>query len=50
MRVDDTLSAAYQLGKAVGLVMYKIEADGTLRGYWTIADQSGAGTEVLTPK
>ena len=50
MRDEDTVAAAYQLGKAVGLVIYEIKANGTLEGTWTIADQSGVGTETLTPK
>ena len=50
MRDSDTFTAAYKMGEAVGLAIYKIEDDGSLSGYWTIAGQSGAGTEVLTPK
>jgi hypothetical protein len=49
MRNDDSFAAAYQLGKDVGLVIYKIHPDGTLDGLWTIAGQDGNGTEVLTP-
>lgn len=50
MRDDYSLAAAYVLGDEVGLVIYQIEKDGTLRGVWTIKDKSGAGTEVLTPR
>lgn len=50
MRDDYSLAAAYSLGNAIGLVIYQIESDGTLRGVWTIKDKSGAGTEVLTPR
>ena len=49
MRNDDSFAAAYQLGKDVGLVIYKMGSDGTLNGLWTIAGQDGNGTEVLTP-
>jgi hypothetical protein len=50
MRNEDSFAAAYQLGKAIGLVIYHVQDDGTLDGIWTIADKAGAGTEVLTPK
>ena len=49
MRNDDSFAAAYQLGKDVGLVIYKQRSDGVLDGLWTIAGQDGSGTEVLTP-
>jgi len=49
MLANKSFAAAYQLGKDVGLVVYELQSDGTLNGVWTIADQSGAGTEILTP-
>lgn len=49
-RNDDAFAAAYVLGNAVGLVIYKVQEDGSLQGLWTIAGQPGTGTEVLTPK
>jgi hypothetical protein len=49
MRRSNVFTAAYQLGKAVGLVIYEIKPDGVLDGVWTVADQRGAGTDVLTP-
>ena len=49
MLAGGALAAAYKLGDAVGLVLYKLESDGTLSGVWTIADKSGSGTEILTP-
>jgi len=49
MRNDDSFAAAYQLGKDVGLVIYKLGSDGALDGLWTIAGKEGNGTEVLTP-
>ncbi|HTQ35108.1 MAG TPA: hypothetical protein VMI30_13130 [Stellaceae bacterium] len=49
MLANDSLAAAYKLGDDVGLVLYELQSDGTLKGYWTIADKSGSGTEILTP-
>lgn len=50
MRNGDAFAASYVMGKAIGLVIYQIHGDGTLEGLWTIADQTGVGTEVLTPR
>ncbi|MEJ1161863.1 hypothetical protein [Prosthecomicrobium sp. N25] len=50
MRTHDSFAAAYVLGNKIGLVLYQIRPDGSLDGTWTIADESGAGTEVLTPR
>ena len=47
-RNGDAFAAAYVLGKDVGLVIYKVNGDGTLSGLWTIAGQDGSGTEDLT--
>nr|WP_245477544.1 MULTISPECIES: hypothetical protein [unclassified Mesorhizobium] len=49
MRNDDAFSAGYVIGKAVGLVVYKVQEDGSLHGLWTIAGKEGNGTEMLTP-
>jgi hypothetical protein len=49
MLANDSLAAAYKLGDSVGLVLYELQPDGSLKGVWTIADKSGAGTETLTP-
>src|SRR5579872_6362690 len=49
MLAGDALAAAYKLNDSVGLVLYKLQGDGSLNGIWTIADKPGAGTEVLTP-
>ncbi len=49
MVAADALAAAYKLNDSVGLVLYKLQSDGSLKGVWTIADKPGAGTEVLTP-
>ncbi|TPM96719.1 hypothetical protein [Mesorhizobium sp. B2-1-3A] len=50
MRNDDAFSAGYVMDKDIGLVVYKVEEDGSLHGLWTIAGKEGNGTEVLTPK
>jgi len=34
----------------VGLVIYKVNDDGSMEGLWTIAGQGGTGTETLTPE
>jgi hypothetical protein len=49
MRNDDAFSAAYRMGDAVGLIIYKVSPGGVLNGLWTIAGNGGAGTETLTP-
>ena len=49
MLAGKSFAAAYALGKNVGLVVYELQPDGSLKGSWTIADQSGSGTETLTP-
>jgi len=49
MLAGRSFAAAYQLQGSVGLVVYELQPDGTLNGVWTIANRSGAGTEVLTP-
>ena len=49
MRRSNVFTAAYKLGNAVGLVIYEVKGDGVLDGVWTVADQRGAGTDILTP-
>ncbi|HWD57541.1 MAG TPA: hypothetical protein VG308_04630 [Stellaceae bacterium] len=49
MLSGDGFAAAYKMGGDVGLVLYNLQPDGTLKGVWTIAGKSGAGTETLTP-
>lgn len=49
MRNGSTFSAAYRLGDKIGLVIYEMRQDGSMDGVWTIADQSGVGTERLLP-
>ena len=50
MLAGGSLAAAYKLNDSVGLVLYELQDDGSLKGIWTIADKSGSGTEVLTPE
>jgi len=50
MRYGDAFAAGYELNGEIGLVIYQIMDDGSLDGVWTIAGQSGSGTEVLTPQ
>ena len=49
MRNDDAFAAGYVMGKEIGLIIYKMQQDGTLNGLWTITGKDGVGTEVLTP-
>ncbi len=49
MRYNNAFSAGYVLGNAVGLVIYQVYPDGHMEGIWTVADQGGVGTEILTP-
>jgi hypothetical protein len=50
MRNDDAFAAGYVMGDAIGLIIYKMEDGGVLKGLWTITGKDGVGTEVLTPK
>ena len=49
MRDGNAFSAGYELNGKVGLVIYLIQADGTMDGTWTVAGLNAVGTEVLTP-
>jgi len=49
MLANKSFAAAYKMGDDVGLIVYELQPDGSLVGYWTIADKSGSGTETLTP-
>lgn len=50
MRSGNVFAAGYQLGDQVGMVIYRIQPDGSLDGLWTISRMDGVGTEVLTPQ
>ena len=49
MRNEDAFAAGYVLGDKVGLIIYQMNDDGSMVGLWTVADQAGVGSEVLTP-
>ena len=49
MKNKDGFAAAYEMDGQVGLLLYRMEADGSLEGTWTITGERGAGTEVLIP-
>ncbi len=49
MRNGNAFAAGYVLNESVGLVVCKMNDDGSLDGIWTIADQEGVGEETLTP-
>ena len=40
----------YMLEGQPGLIIYKVQPDGTLAGTWAIKGESGTGSEVLTPR
>lgn len=50
MRMNDTLSATYMLNGQPGLIIYKVQGDGSMSGIWAIRGLSGNGSETLTPK
>ncbi len=51
MLANEAFAAHYVvLGGKPGLVVYELQPDGSLKGFWTIADTDGAGTENLYPK
>jgi hypothetical protein len=50
MRNNDAFAASYALGKSIGLVVYRIQPDGSMQGVWTIAGENGSGKEILTRK
>jgi hypothetical protein len=50
MRNDDAFAAGYVMGQDIGLIIYKIDGNGVMKGLWTITGKDGVGTEILTPK
>lgn len=50
MRQGEVVGAAYTLGESIGLVIYRINADRSLEGTWSIAGQEGVGEERLVPQ
>ena len=49
MLAGSAFAASYVMNGKVGLVVYELQPNGALKGVWTVADQPGAGTEILTP-
>jgi hypothetical protein len=49
MRMNDALSATYTIDGEPGLIIYKVDGNGTLNGLWAIRGKDGNGTERLTP-
>jgi hypothetical protein len=49
MMTGKSLVASYAMSGGVGLMLYELQPDGSLKGVWTVADQPGGGTEILTP-
>jgi hypothetical protein len=50
MQSGSSFAAGYASGETVGLLIYEIQADGSLEGNWTIADENGVGQERLIPQ
>lgn len=50
MRSGNVFTAAYILGGEIGMVIYEVTPSGRLDGTWTIAGESGVGTELLSPR
>ena len=50
MRSGNVFAAAYVISERAGMIIYTINADGSMQGSWTIAGSDGVGTEALYPK
>src|ERR1041384_2140271 len=37
MKVADFVSAGYFMGDQIGVIMYMLQEDGSLEGYWTVS-------------
>ena len=49
MWYEGVLSVSFAAYGYVGMVIYKVNTDGSMQGAWTYADRDGLGTETLTP-
>jgi hypothetical protein len=49
MRNGDALAATYEINGKPGLVIYRVDDEGTLRGLWVVRGSDNSGTERLTP-
>ena len=50
MRMKDTLSATYILNGEPGLIIYRVQGNGSFTGVWAVRGEKGLGTETLTPR
>ena len=50
MLANKAFAASYLLQGQQGLVVYELQSNGSLKGWWTIAGQTGVGTENLYPR
>lgn len=50
MSAGNILSAAYVINGQIGLVIYQIQADGSMSGPWTMQGSRGVGRETLLPR
>ena len=48
-RNGDALAATYEINGKPGLVIYRVDDEGTLRGLWAVRGSDDGGTERLTP-
>jgi hypothetical protein len=49
MRQNNVFSAAYMISGRVGMVIYTVNADGSMQGTWTVDGVNAVGTEALFP-
>jgi hypothetical protein len=49
MRSGDVFSAAFVLEGRVGMLIYTVQKDGALNGFWTMSGSDGVGYENLAP-
>ena len=50
MRFNDSLAATYMINGEPGLVIYKVDDKGVLRGVWAVRGENGSGSDTLTPQ
>jgi hypothetical protein len=49
MRNGDALAATYEFNGKPGLIIYRVDDKGGLRGGWVVRGSDDGGTERLTP-
>lgn len=50
MTSGNTLAIAFNVGRANGMSIYNVGADGTMIGQWTMIGSEGIGTEMAVPQ